>query len=112
MKQLDVFGLAATGTVDHAISDLDFVAEFADYGPGVATKFIDFADELERFFARSVDLVFGAKLTNPYIHPSVDATGERVFDASGRSEAAARCTDSATNQNAFPTRSRKELLPR
>lgn len=89
VKQLDVFGSAATGTFDHAISDLDFVVEFADYGPGIATRFIEFADELERFFGRSVDLVFDAKLTNPFFRQSVNATRERVFDASGHSEAAA-----------------------
>jgi predicted nucleotidyltransferase len=88
VKKLDVFGSAATGAF-HATSDLDFVVEFADYGPGIATRFIDFADELERFFGRSVDLVFDAKLTNPYFRQSVNATRELVFDASGDSEAVA-----------------------
>lgn len=89
VRKLDVFGSAATGAFDLATSDLDFVVEFSDYGPGIATRFIDFADELERFFGRSVDLVFDAKLTNPYLRESVNATREPVFDASRDSEAAA-----------------------
>jgi predicted nucleotidyltransferase len=89
VKKLDVFGSAATGAFDHATSDLDFVVEFADYGPGIAARFIGFADELEHFFGRSVDLVFDAKLTNPYFRQSVNATRELIFDASRNSETVA-----------------------
>jgi predicted nucleotidyltransferase len=47
VRRLAVFGSAAKGTFDPATSDLDFVVEMADYGPGVAMRFLSFGVALE-----------------------------------------------------------------
>ena len=89
VRRLALFGSAATGTFDPATSDLDFVLEFSDYGPGVARRFILFADALEAVFGRSVDLVFESKLTDPTFRHEVLSTQEILFDAEQGDEAAA-----------------------
>ncbi|MGI8643921.1 MAG: nucleotidyltransferase family protein [Thermomicrobiales bacterium] len=78
--RLELFGSAAKGAFDDATSDLDFVIAFADYGTGVSSRFIDFADALEALFGRSVDLVFDSKMKNPYFRASVNQFRQAVFD--------------------------------
>lgn len=89
VQRLVVFGSAVKGTFNPATSDLDFVMEFTEYSPGVARRFISFADALEALFGRSVDLVFESKLRDPEFRHEVLSTMEEVFDASGRKTAAA-----------------------
>ncbi len=89
VQRLAVFGSAVKGTFDPATSDLDFVVDFLDYGPGVSLRFTGFAHDMEFLFRRSVDLVFDAKLTNPYFRRAVDSSRELVYDASRDSQAAA-----------------------
>lgn len=79
VSKLDVFGSAATGAFDPATSDLDLVVTFADYGPGIAARFIDFADALEALVGRKVDLVFDSKMKNPYFRASVNETRQVVY---------------------------------
>jgi predicted nucleotidyltransferase len=89
VQRLAVFGSAVKGTFNPETSDLDFVLEFTDYGPGVAKRFIYFANSLEALFGRSVDLVFESKLSNPAFRQEVLTTMEPVFDASERRQAIA-----------------------
>jgi len=89
VRKLEIFGSAATGSFNPATSDLDFVVDFLDYGPGVADRFINFAERLELLFRRSVDLVFDAKMENPYFRRAVDSSRELVYEASRDSQAAA-----------------------
>ena len=89
VRTLEVFGSAANGKFNPSTSDLDFVVDLMDYGPGVANRFVDFAAQMERLFNRSVDLVFDAKMDNPYFRRAVDTTREMVYDASRDSQAAA-----------------------
>jgi len=89
VRRLAVFGSAVKGTFDPATSDLDFVLEFADHGPGVASRFIYFANALEALFDRSVDLVFESKLSDPEFRTEVLSTMEVVFDADQRQQAVA-----------------------
>ncbi len=86
VSKLDLFGSAATGAFDPATSDLDFVVAFAGYGPGVSSRFIDFADALEALFGRSVDLVFDTKMKNPYFRASVNESRQAVFDTPCRTQ--------------------------
>lgn len=81
MQTLDLFGSAATGKFDEKTSDLDFVIEFTDYGPGIASRFLDFAEDVEALFGRPVDLVFDSKMKNPYFRAAVNATREPLYDA-------------------------------
>lgn len=89
VRKLALFGSAATGSFDPATSDLDLVIEFADYGPGVARRFITFANALEAMFGRSVDLVFESKLKDPDFRRAVQDTQEVIFDFEQGDEAAA-----------------------
>lgn len=87
VSTLDLFGSAATGAFDPATSDLDFVVAFADYGPGIAGRFIDFADALEALFGRRVDLISEPTKRNPYFWAAVNECRETVYASAG-SEAA------------------------
>ncbi len=82
--RLELFGSAASGRFDPTTSDLDFVVAFADYGPGIAGRFIDFADALEALFGRKVDLVFDGKMKNLYFRASVDESRKTVYQTPGR----------------------------
>lgn len=81
VRRLEVFGSGATGSFDPATSDLDFIVDFMDYGPGVAGRFISYGDALEALFDRRVDFVFDSKMTNPYFKASVDASREMIYEA-------------------------------
>ncbi len=49
VRRLDLFGSAATGCVDPATSDLDFVATFANTrSPGYADRYLGFAEAFRR----------------------------------------------------------------
>ncbi len=89
VRKLEIFGSAASGPFNPSTSDLDFVVDFLDYGPGVALRFTGFAHDMEFLFRRSVDLIFDVKLTNPYFRRAVDSSRELVYDASRDSQAAA-----------------------
>ena len=88
VRKLALFGSAATGEFDPATSDLDFVIEFSDYGPGVGRRFMRFAVALEDLLARPVDLVFESVLRDPDFRQAVLETQEMFFDAENR---AGRC---------------------
>lgn len=78
---LAVFGSAAT---DHfrADSDLDFLVTFegALNARQKSAAFFGLKQDLETLFARPVDLVTEASLTNPYFRQSVRA-GQRALYA-------------------------------
>ena len=87
VRRLDVFGSAATGDHDPLKSDFDFVIDFADYGPGIGTRFIAFADALESLLGRSVDLVFDRSMKTR-MRDFIEPQREVVFEASDGSIAA------------------------
>ncbi len=57
VQRLDLFGSAATGAFDDRSSDLDFLVTFAHPEEGILYRYLDLADDLERLFGRSVDLL-------------------------------------------------------
>lgn len=83
VSKLDLFGSGATGAFDPATSDLDFVVAFVDYGPGVSSRFIDFADALEALFDRRVDLISEPTKRNPYFWTAVNESRESVYESQG-----------------------------
>lgn len=84
---LDIFGSAATGVFDEETSDIDFIVDFADMSPGIANRYLDFAEALERLLGRPVDLMFAGPITNPYLRQSVQSSRERVFEERSRQTA-------------------------
>lgn len=89
VRKLALFGSAARGDFDPATSDVDFLLEFADYSPGVARRFIGFADDLERLLGRRVDLVFESVIKDPDFMREVQRSQEILFDGGTGAEAAA-----------------------
>lgn len=87
VETLDVFGSAARGTFDAESSDIDFIARFGDTSPGLANRYLDFAEALERLLDRPVDVMFDRPITNPYLRRSVESSRERVFERASREEA-------------------------
>lgn len=78
VRKLDLFGSATGPNWDPAKSDFDFVVEFADYGPGIARRFIRFADAVEALLGREVDFAFEDAM-RPRFRERVNASRERVF---------------------------------
>ncbi|MBA3274478.1 MAG: nucleotidyltransferase domain-containing protein [Chloroflexia bacterium] len=84
VRTLDIFGSAATGAFNQESSDIDFIVEFADMSPGIANRYLDFAEALERLLGRPVDLMFAGPISNPYLRRSVQLSRERVFEERSR----------------------------
>jgi uncharacterized protein len=88
VRKLEVFGSASRGDFDQASSDIDFVVDFIDYGPGVADRYFSFIEALEALFGRHVDLVFERKLTNPYFVRSINESRRVIYESGDRQIAA------------------------
>lgn len=86
VESLDVFGSAATGTFDEGSSDIDFIVTFADMSPGIANRYLDFVESLERLLGKSVDVMFDRSIENPYLRRSVEASRENIFERTARQE--------------------------
>lgn len=87
VESLDVFGSASTSAFDEQSSDVDFIVTFADMSPGIANRYLDFAEALEHLLGRSVDVMFDRPISNPYLRPTVGASRENVFERPTRQEA-------------------------
>ena len=81
VRQLRLFGSAATGAFAPATSDLDFVAEFADtQAADYADRYFDFAEALERLFNRPVDVLTKRAIRNPYFRTEVERTAQVIYE--------------------------------
>ncbi len=80
VSRLEVFGSAATESVDPDSSDLDFIVDFADRSPGYADRYLAFGEALKELFDCEVDLVTERSLSNPYFQESVDETRRVLYD--------------------------------
>lgn len=82
VRRLDAFGSAGSERFDPARSDLDFLVEFDDLPPAsYAANYFGLRDALESLYGRTVDLVTGAALANPYFRARVEAEKRTVFRA-------------------------------
>jgi predicted nucleotidyltransferase len=89
VRRLDLFGSAANGTFDPVTSDLDFVATFADTQvPGLADRYLGFAEALEALFGRPVDVITERSIRNPYFRQAVDSTRQILYEERDTSAAA------------------------
>ena len=76
--RLDLFGSATGPNWNPETSEFDFVIEFADYGPGIARRFVRFGDALEALLGRKVDLAFEERM-RPRFKRNLDASREVVL---------------------------------
>ncbi|MGD9712051.1 MAG: nucleotidyltransferase family protein [Thermomicrobiales bacterium] len=88
VSRLEVFGSAARGDFDLETSDLDFVIEFFDYGPGISKRYFGFVRAMEDHFLRKIDTVFGPTMKNPIFQEEVDRSRELLYESPGREIAA------------------------
>lgn len=88
VAKLEVFGSAATGDFDPVRSDIDLIVSFADESPGLARRFVDFANELETVLGCRVDLLIDKPFKNPYFRSNVNRTRETLYARTDREAAA------------------------
>ena len=81
VRQLQLFGSAATGAFVPATSDLDFIAEFADtQAADYADRYLDFAEALEKLFNRPVDVLTKRAIRNKYFRAEVERTAQVIYE--------------------------------
>lgn len=81
VRQLQLFGSAATGAFVPATSDLDFIAEFADtQAADYADRYLDFAEDLEKLFKRRVDVLTKRAIRNKFFRAEVERTAQVVYE--------------------------------
>jgi hypothetical protein len=80
VERLYLFGSGAAERLGSS-SDLDFLVEMADRQPSgaYAHRYLDFAEELERLFARRVDLLTEQAVRNPYLRREIQTTRQLVY---------------------------------
>ena len=83
VKELDVFGSAATEEFDRVRSDIDFLVEFDQtVRENRFDNFFALFEELKRLFGRPVDLVEPGGLRNPYFIKRVNQTRRMIYGVS------------------------------
>lgn len=82
VRRLFLFGSAATGSFDHASSDLDFLVVFEpDAARGWDGVFFGLYEDLKGLFGREIDLVEARTLKNPYLIASINRTKQLLHAA-------------------------------
>ena len=83
VRELDVFGSAATGDFQERTSDIDLLVEFdSSVKANRFDNFFALLEELKKLFNRPVDLVEQGGLRNPYFIDSVEKTRRKIYAAS------------------------------
>lgn len=81
VKELYLFGSAVSGDLTED-SDLDFIVKFDRQGyEGAFDQFIDFKQELEQIYGRSVDLYHQKKFRNSIFQQEVERSKELLYAA-------------------------------
>ena len=81
VKELYLFGSATTEDFSED-SDLDFIVKFNRRGfEGAFDQFIDFKQELEQIYGRSVDLYHLKKFRNTIFQEEVERSKELLYAA-------------------------------
>ena len=83
VKRLDVFGSALVeATFDPDRSDVDFLVEFTPMEPVRHAKaYFGLLAALQDLFSRSIDLIEGGAVKNPYLRESIDKEHQQIYAA-------------------------------
>ena len=82
VERLDLFGSAAREDFNPETSDLDFLVAFEQMSPVEhANSFFGLLEDLERLFARRIDLLESEPIENPYIRESIALSREVLYEA-------------------------------
>jgi len=80
VRRLNLFGSAATGTLDPARSDVDLLVEFEAMPPSAyAAAYFGLRAAAETLLGRPVDLVTEAALANPYLRRRIEGERRALF---------------------------------
>lgn len=88
IRQLDLFGSAATGSFDPARSDIDFVVDLGDYDENVGVRYMDLAVALEDLLGFPIDLVTERSIRDPFFRAAINSQRETLYEARDREEVA------------------------
>lgn len=88
IRELELFGSAATGAFDPATSDLDFIVDLGEYDLSVVDRLLDFADALEALLGHRVDLTTVKSVKSPWFKAEVERSKRTLYDAGARETAA------------------------
>ncbi|MBA2669803.1 MAG: nucleotidyltransferase domain-containing protein [Gemmatimonadetes bacterium] len=88
IHKLEVYGSATTDRFRSGVSDIDFIVNLGEYEPGVARRFLRFADALEALLDSRVDLITPEQIKNPYFRYAVDQQRVTIHEAGSREAAA------------------------
>jgi len=82
VRQLELFGSAASSAFDAQRSDVDFLVDFDMHGePDLFRRYFGLNEALERILGRKVDLVMVGALKNPYFIDAVNETRRLIYAA-------------------------------
>jgi predicted nucleotidyltransferase len=82
VERLDLFGSAAREDFNPETSDLDFLVTFEPMPPVEhADSFFGLLEDLERLFARRIDLLEAEPIENPYIRESIALSRKVLYEA-------------------------------
>ena len=82
VKNLMVFGSAASERFDPVASDLDFLIEFEPMTPPEHAKsYFRLLAALQNLFNRKIDLVEKGAVRNPFFKNDIEATCEMIYAA-------------------------------
>lgn len=82
VARLALFGSALRDDFDPDKSDLDFAVEFSHMTPSEhAGAYFGLLEDLERLFARTVDLVEISAVRNPYLRQEIEERQETLYAA-------------------------------
>ena len=82
VERLDLFGSATREDFNPETSDLDFLVAFEQMSPVEhANSFFGLLEDLERLFARRIDLLESEPIENPYIRESIALSREVLYEA-------------------------------
>ncbi len=81
VRRLELFGSAARAADSRAVSDADFLVEFAPEAATGLNSFFGLKFELEKLLGRSVDLVETGAVRNPYALSDINRSWQGVYGA-------------------------------
>jgi hypothetical protein len=82
VRDLALFGSAASGPFDPASSDLDFLVDFQPLSPTQhADQYFGLQEDLERLFGLPVELVEPGPICNPYFRHEIEKSQVLLYAA-------------------------------
>ncbi len=82
VRNLELFGSAASGQPDLKVKDVDFLVDFLPVkGMNIADQYFGLLEELKRLFGCPIDLVMKRALKNPYFIESVERRKALLYAA-------------------------------